>query len=380
MLKHRAVALASVAGWLLALSPTAGSALDLTAGSGAANECVGAPHFQAAAVAYFEPAPVFSIADYGGSHYAPSPGNDLAVGVGFAEVSAEVQHFCVGVLFRAEFEGTSSKDILHANHVGQTFDTGRAYEAWYEAKLFKAYGMRLRRAFELGQAGDFAFTLGLGASLLKAVRGWQQSLTGTAIATTPQYAVGTATWLRTDSDLNPADFNPFVGPGDPTGLGFSTDFELKAVSSGGTSLDVVIMDAGGRIFWRGTRNSLLMLNNSVVTYDANFNRDALVTGIDSRINETQRITTKYQVALSQPIMPRVAGLLEDDVVNGYHFVSFGTRYGSELRNVTANFDTRVHAVGLIMHWAIFSASYTANRWRPQDATAFGASLAAEVHW
>ncbi len=360
-----------------------GSALDLTAGSGAANSCEGVPHLQAAAVAYFEPAPVFSITDYGGSRYAPSPGNDLAVGVGFAEASADVQHFCVGFLARAEFEGTASKDILdilHANHFGQTFDTGRTYEAWYEAKLFKAYGMRLRRAFELGQVGNFGFTLGLGASLLKATRGWQQALTGTATATSPSYAVGTATWLRTDSALNPADFNPFVGPGDPQGLGFSTDFELKAVSSGGTALDLVIMDAGGRIFWRGTRNSLLMLNNSVITYDSNYNRDALVTGVDSRINETQHIATKYRVALSQPIVSRFAGLLEDDVVNGYHFISFGTRYGSETRNIAANFDARVHAVGLTAHWLVFSASYTANRWRPQDATAFGASLGVEVHW
>ncbi len=38
-------------------------------------------------------------------------------------------------------------------------------------------------------------------------------------------------------------------------------------------------------------------------------------------------------------------------------------------------DARVHAVGLTAHWLVFSASYTANRWRPQDATAFGASLA-----
>ncbi len=165
-------------GVLVSAESNGGSALDLTAGSGAANSCEGVPHLQAAAVAYFEPAPVFSITDYGGSRYAPSPGNDLAVGVGFAEASADVQHFCVGFLARAEFEGTASKDILdilHANHFGQTFDTGRTYDAWYEAKLFKAYGMRLRRAFELGQVGNFGFTLGLGASLLKATRGWQQA-------------------------------------------------------------------------------------------------------------------------------------------------------------------------------------------------------------
>jgi hypothetical protein len=379
----RSAALGPIIGCGLALISMAAQALDLTAGSGAANDCSGVPHIQAAAVAYLEPAPVLSISDYGGNQYAPSPGNNIGAGVGFAEVSAAVAHLCIGLVYREEFEGIASQDLLdivHANHFGQPFDVGRTYDAWYKLQSLKAYGLRLRHAFDLGELGKFGFTLGVGGSLLEAIEGRQESLLGSVTATSSDYAVGTATWLRTDSDLNPADFNPFVGPGHPTGLGFSTDIELKAAAADGTALDIIIMDAAGRTYWHGTRNSLLLANNATIQYDANFNREAFVSGLDSRIDEAQRIPTKYRVAFLQPIVSHLSALLEDDAVNGYHFVSVGAQYGGTARNVAATFDTRVHAVGISGHWQIFSASITSNRWRPQDATALGASFDLSVRW
>jgi hypothetical protein len=240
--------------------------------------------------------------------------------------------------------------------------------------------VRLRRAFRLGEMGKFDVTLGVGASLLKATQGRQQFLNGSVTGTAPDYAVGTATWLRTESDFNLADFNPFVGPGHPTGLGFSTDMQLKVHSSEGTALDVVIMDAGGRIYWQGTRNSLLMLNNATIRYDANFNREAAVTGVDSLVNEVQRIPTKYQVTVAQPIAAQFSALLEDDAVNGYHFPSVGARYGSAQHNAAVTFDTRVHAVGISARWPHFNFSFTTNRFRPQDATALGVSIGASASW
>lgn len=369
--------------WGFVLASLRAAALDLTVDSGAAADCSGLPHFQVAAAAYLEPAPLTTVNQYGGNQYVPSAGNNIGVGIGFAEISAATPWVCVGLLYRAEFEGSASKDlldILHANHSGQTFDDGRTYHAWYQAQSLKAEGLRLRHAFELGELQGFHITVGVGASLLDAAQGRQQSLTGTVTATSPSYAVGSATWLRTDSDLNPNDFNPFVGPGDPTGLGFSTDFELKVASAQGAALDVIVMDAGGRIYWHGTRNSLLTANNATIQYNADFNRDAFVSGVDSRINEIEHIPTKYHVALAEPIVAHVSALLEDDAVNGYHFVSVGARYGSALRNATVTFDTRVHAVGIGAHWRSFYASFTTNRWRPQDATALGASFGISFRW
>lgn len=376
-------ALGALLGWGLALTSSSASALDLTVDSGAASDCSGQPLLHAAAAGYLEPAPLTTVNQYGGNQYAPSAGNDIGVGVAFAEVSAAAPQVCVGLLYRAEFEGAASKDlldILHANHFGQPFDDGRTYHAWYKAQSLKAEGLRLRRAFDLGELAGFNFKLGLGASLLDAAQGRQQSLTGTVTATSPSYAVGTATWLRTDSDLNPNDFNPFVGPGHPSGLGFSTDFELKVTSPQGAALDVIVMDGGGRIYWHGTRNSLLMANNATVAYNADFNREAFVTGVDSRIDEVEHIPTKYHVAFSQPVLGELSALLEDDAINGYHFASLGARYGTAERNASATFDLRVHAVGIAARWRSLYGSFTTNRLRPQDATALGASLGVSLRW
>jgi hypothetical protein len=380
---RKSAAFGPLIGCGLVFTPLAAAALDLTVDSGAASDCSGLPHLQAAAAAYLEPAPLSTVNQYGGNQYVPSSGNNIGVGVGFAEISAATPWVCVGLLYRAEFEGTASKDlldILHANHLGQAFDVGRTYHTWYEEQSLKAGGLRLRRAFELGELQGFRFTVGIGASLLEAEQGRQQSLTGTVTATSPTYAVGTATWLRTESDLNPNDFNPFVGPGDPTGFGFSTDFELKVASAEGAALDVIIMDAGGRIYWHGTRNVLLTANDATIQYNSDLNRDAFVTGVDSRINEVEHIPVKYHVALSEPIAAHVSALLEDDAVNGYHFVSVGARYGTALRNATATFDARTHAVGIGAHWESLYASVSTNRWRPQDATALGVSLGVSLHW
>jgi hypothetical protein len=367
----------------LILSSLKATALDLTVGSGAAGDCSVLPRVQAAAVAYLEPAPLTTINQYGGSQYVPSPGNDIGVGVAFAEISAAAPQVCVGLLYRAELEGAASRDLLdllHANHLRQPFDVGRTYRAWYEAQSLEAEGLRLRRAFELGELQGFRFTVGIGASLLHATQGRQESLTGTVTATSATYAVGTASWLRTDSNLNPNDFNPFVGPGHPTGLGFSTDFELKVASAQGAALDVIVMDAGGRIYWHGTRNSLLMANNATIRYDEDLNRDAFVTGLDTRINEVQHIPIKYHVAVSEPVVAQLSALLEDDAVNGYNFLSVGARYGSVERNASATFDTRVHAISIGGRWRGLYASYTTNRWRPQDATALGFSLGISLRW
>jgi hypothetical protein len=379
----KSLRLGPLIGFTLVLAPMAAPALDFTVDSGAANDCSALPSVHAAAVAYLEPAPLSTVNQYGGNQYDPSSGNNIGVGIGFAEISAAAPWICVGLLYRAEFEGTASKDlldILHANHVGQPFDAGRTYQTWYEAQSLKAEGLRLRRAFELGELHGWSFKLGFGASFLEAAQGRQEYLTGTVTATSPTYAVGTATWLKTDSDLNPNDFNPFVGPGHPTGLGFATDFELKVSSAEGAALDVIIMDAGGRIYWHGTRNALLMANNSTIRYDSDLNRDAFVTGVDSRIDEVQHIPVKYHVAFSHPVLAQLSALVEDDAVNGYHFVSLGARYGSVERNATATFDTRVHAVGIGGRWRSFYASFTSNRWRPQDATALGASVGIGLRW
>jgi len=292
-------------GWGLALTSSSASALDLTVDSGAASDCSGQPLLHAAAAGYLEPAPLTTVNQYGGNQYAPSAGNDIGVGVAFAEVSAAAPRsawaFCIAPSSREPPRRICSIFCMPITS-GNRSTMAEPITPGTRRSRSRPKGLRLRRAFDLGELAGFNFKLDWAASLLDAAQGRQQSLTGTVTATSPSYAVGTATWLRTDSDLNPNDFNPFVGPGHPSGLGFSTDFELKVTSPQGAALDVIVMDGGGRIYWHGTRNSLLMANNATVAYNADFNREAFVTGVDSRIDEVEHIPTKYHVAFSQPVL------------------------------------------------------------------------------
>jgi len=360
------------------------SALDLTGGSGAAENCAkGAVSVQATAAAYVEPAPVLSIGNYGGGRYDPGSGTNIAAATGFAEASVGVGGFCVGLLDRAEFFGTASRDLLDVvvgNHFNRPFDVAHTYELQYNFQMLQAAGMRLRRAFELGSYQGIRFKLGLGLSLLDALQGRVESLHGSAIATSTDYAIGSATWLRTDSDLNPHEFNPFVGPGHPHGAGYSTDLQMRADSDFGTTLDLVVMDVVGRIYWRDDRNSLRVADNAQVRYNADFNREAFVTGVDSRIDFVQDLRTKYQLNAAQRLTGEITAFVADDCVGGYHFPSLGARLGGPERFGSTSFDTRSHAVSIGGTWSVASIGLTSNSWPPRHATALGVSAALSLRW
>ncbi|MEJ1963566.1 MAG: hypothetical protein WDO56_19185 [Gammaproteobacteria bacterium] len=203
---------------------------------------------------------------------------------------------------------------------------------------------------------------------------------GAVTASTPTYAVGTATWLRTASDLDPDSLNSFVGAGHPGGVGFSTDLQLRVQTQSGTAIDLIAMDLFGRIYWHEIRSSLRALDNATIRYDANANRGAFVTGADARIASVQRIPTKWRIALAQPLTPRLTALLEDDALLGRHFVSFGTRYGTSDRFVAASFDVRTHAVGFDARWGIIAASLATDRLDWRNARTLGISLDLSFRW
>jgi hypothetical protein len=363
--------------------PTA-SALDLTAGSGAGRECAGrAPAFHAAAIAYLEPAPASSIDEYGGARYTPDRASNIGMGLAFAELSAAAGGYCLGLFYREEAQGAATGDlldILHADHFGKPFDAGRDYALHYDWRTLKAFGLRLRRAFRAGEIRSTRFTLALGASLMKPQVGSVETLSGTVTASTPTYAVGTATWLRTSSDLDPDSFNSFVGAGHPAGVGFSTDLQLRARTPSGTVVDLTAMDLFGRIYWRETRSSLRAFDNATLRYDENANREAFVTGSDARIRSVQRIAAKWRLAVEQPLAARLTALLEDDAVLGRHFVSFGARYGSSEHFLAARFDVRTQAVGLDARWGSVAASLTTDRFEWRNARALGISLDLSLLW
>jgi hypothetical protein len=375
-----------VAGVVLAAFSATTSALDLTAGAGAAHNCPDGSYglaFNASAIAYLEPAPVVTVDDYGGGHYSPSNGNDIGIGVGYSELTGEAYGFCVGVLFRAEYRAEASEDLLDAlvaNHFGHTFDAGRTYRLSLKEDSFKADGARVRRVFGFDLTDQWSTKLGFGASLLKATEGQDDSLSGKVTATSANYAVGTGTWLQTASNLNLENFNPFVAAGNPSAYGFSTDFELISKSKAGWSMDFIVIDALGRLYWHDIPRSLRTLNNASISYNANFDRDAFINGIDSRINYVQDLAPKYHLVFTAPALSNLGAYIEDDFVDGLHFPSLGARYGSEGRLAEVNYDFRTKAVGVGGQLRAITALVTTNDIRIRSATVLGISIQAVHSW
>lgn len=371
---------------VMALLSAGTPALDLTLGAGPAQNCPkagGAVSFDAAAITYVEPGPVLDITDYGGGHYAPGAGNNRGIGIGFGELAGEVGGFCVGAIYRTEYLTEASRDILDiliANHFGNPFIAGRTYHVSGTDNSFEATGLRVRRAFDVDFTDQWSAKFGIGVSALKGLRVQQESLTGSVTATSPTYAVGTATWIKADSNLNLADFNPFVAPGNPEGYGFSTDFEFIAESKGGSSVDFTVIDALGRLYWSEVPQSLKTLNNATISYDADFNRDALIVGLDSRVSFVQDLVPKYKLAYTVPVVSRVSAVVEDDFVEGYHFPSLGARYGDHERYGEVNFDFRTKAVGIGARSAMVSAMLTSNSILPRNASVLGFSVQALYVW
>ena len=374
------------AGICFALIPAAATALDLTVGSGAAQNCPQATYaiaFTADAIAYVEPAPVLTVTRYGAGHYSPAANNDLGIGIGFAELTGGANGFCVGALFRTEYRDEASPgllDALVANHFGHPFDAGRTYQLALSDSSYKAEGVRIRRVADLDLTKQWSIKIGFAASYLHALQGQQESVSGSVTATSQTYAVGVGTWLNTQSNMNLDNFNPFVAPGDPGGDGFSTDFEFIAQSTSGLSLDIIVMDALGRIYWHDVPQSLKILNNATISYNANFDRDAFVTGLDSRVSFVQDLVPKYHLAFNAPVTQKLSAVVEDDFVDGYHFPSLGARYGKDERFALVNIDLRTRAVGLGAKWRSVSLLLTTNNVRVNDATVLGVSIQAMHVW
>lgn len=383
---RRGLFLSVVAGMAFGSYAAPTPALDLTAGAGAAQNCPDAEYgiaFNASVIAYLEPAPVVTVESYGGGRYDPSMGSNSGIGIGFGELTGKVSGLCVGLLFRAEYRAEASKDLLDvlvSNHFGKPFDAGRTYGLWMSEYSFKADGVRLRRVFDFNGSDEWSSKLGISSSLLRAMEGQEDSLSGQVTATSSSYAVGTGTWLQTASNLNLANFNPFVAPGNPSAYGFSTDFEWILSSKAGWSMDMAVIDALGRLYWKEVPRSLRTLNNAAISYNANFDRDAFITGIDSRVSYTQELTSKYHLMIAAPPMAKFSGYIEDDFVEGLHFPSLGARYGGGARFGELSYDLRTKAVGVGGKIDGFRAAVTTNDLRIRNATVLGLSLQAAHSW
>ena len=313
---------------------------------------------------------------YGGEYHRPAVGNNIGFAVAFGELSTHVDTFCLGLVAREEWDAHATRDLLDAvvsNHDGKPFETGRAYRLAYQLQMFQAGGIRLRRVLTLARSPAGRLQLGIGISLLRAAQGRQEWGYGSAIATSPEYAVGTAVWTRIDSS-SPSGFNPFVGAPHPSGWGYATDLNLRVELHSGTSADLVIMDPESRIYWRHIAESIRSFDDATLRYNVDLNREPLLTGMDSRINSVQRLPVKYRVALDQSIAGDWHLWLSDDVIEGYHFPALGVRYGSQDRYIHTGLDTRGRAVEISARWHGLEVAVATNHLPLSEATELTVSL------
>ena len=379
-------ALPLIAGLAALAGPTIGRALDLTVDSGVVENCPtsgASARLEAGAVAYSEPVPVLALTRYGAGHYDPSPGNNIGIGVGYGDVSGGLHGLCVALFDRADYYAEASRDLLDilvGNHDGHTFDSGRSYQLAMSVQSFRADGVRLEKTLGLTLGAGWSARLGLAASYLHGTEGDQQSFGGQVTATSSDYAVGAATWVRTQTDIDYNTFNPFVAPGTPSGDGFSTDVELVVADARADSFTLQAMDAIGRIYWREVPHSVRTLLNSTVVYNANLDRDALVNGIDSRVSLAERIPTKLRLAASLPIAGAWGADLEDDEVKGFHFPSFGPSVGGRELGGFVHYDVRTEAVEIGAHLPWLAVSLASNRFDLNRASALAASIRVSHTW
>jgi hypothetical protein len=379
-------ALGLLVGLAMTASSTAARALDLTAGSGVVEDCPTSGRsirFDGAAVAYAEPMPILALSNYGAGNYDPGPANNIGVGIGYSDVSAALHGLCIALLYRADYYAQASRDmldILVGNHYGHTFDSGRTYRAVMSEQTFRAEGLRLEKTIGFRLARQWSARLGLAASYLYGTEGNEQSLQGQVTATSPDYAAGAATWVRTQTDIDYATFNPFVAPGTPRGDGFSTDAELVVSGPRGIAVTAQAMDALGRIYWQQVPHSVWTLMNTAIAYNANFDREALINGTESRLSSVEDIPTKLRFAANVPVADGWRADLEDDEVNGYHFPSFGPGFGNQRVNAWLHYDVRTEAVELGAQLSWVAVSLATNRLDLGRATALGASLHLARAW
>jgi hypothetical protein len=364
--------------------PAAAPALDFTLGVGPLADCRGSnPGLRAAALTLLEPTPVLRIREYGRQQYDPEPGENLGAGVGYADLSAPAGGTCLAVFYRTDYVGQATRDALDAlvaNRNDQPFDVGRTYSLGLDSTWLQSAGFKVSRVFGYEPRTGWSVRLGVSASLMKALSLRKDTLIGRATATSADYAVGTATLRRADSDYDRKDFNPFVGKADPDGYGIGADAGLIVQSPAGWATELTVMDAYALFDWRDVPQSTENADNQTIRYDANLNREAFVQGVDRRVDLTQPLEPRYRLAQSGPVGGGLTVILSDDYAYDTHFPAVGLRFQRQDLVAQATYDTRMRAVSLDWRWSWFTLSITADDPNFGDASVLGAGLQFVRNW
>ena len=361
------------------LLSTAATALDLTLGAGPLEQCsVHGIGSRVAALGYLEPSPILLAEEYGGRYYDAADGRNVAIGHGYADITAPLAGFCLGAFYRIDYWGDADGDTLDAlaaNHADRPFSVGRTYRLDYGSVEARSFGLKVSRVHDFQPADGWTVRLGATGSLLKGTMYREEKLAGAATATSGEYATGTAQLMRARSDYRAKDFNPFVGVGDPDGYGYSIDLAALIRMPRGYSLQLTAMDAFARMYWEDVPTSFERLDNQSVRYDANFNREAFITGVDRRGDIAHTLQPRYRAVMFGPLRPGLEWMLSDDHAHKTHFPAVGLRYQSAQLAASTEYDIETGALSFWVRKGFFSLSISSDDLEFHQAKVLGANLA-----
>ncbi len=225
------------------------------------------------------------------------------------------------------------------------------------AQSFRADGTRLEKTINLTLGAGWSAKLGLAASYLHGTEGDEQSFGGQVAATSSDYAVGAATWVRTQTDIDHNTFKPLRGSRHPPAAMAS-----RPMRSLSWPIRVAIPSPRRR--WTPSAGSTGArcrtpcgpLLNTTIAYNANLDRDAFINGIDSRTSFVEHIPTKLRLAASLPVVSEWSADLEDDEVKAFISHRSGRALETQGAAPLLHYDVRTGAVELGAHLSWLAVS------------------------
>lgn len=303
--------------------------------------------------------------------YTPRDGKNLAVSLARADVSVQYESWSVGYFYRQEVLLESNKDmtdIAYSTKSKLPVQAGRTYDFNLVLNGFEARGIRLDKAFAWKMENALDVTIGVGASLMSGQRTRFGQAQGNALSSTTGY-----TYNLNMTDANSQLTYPFMPPGEVSGTGYAFDLGLRLHWSDGKRLDIAINDLAGEIHWKNLPETVTNANSASSTYDFQgyivFN--PAVSGLNRRLDKTQKLDTKGSVVFHTPVAYGLAANWGTEWIKDNIFPSFGLEYATATGVVTADYDCRFRTFGLGATWNMMYFSARTQNMNLDQSRAYG---------
>jgi hypothetical protein len=307
--------------------------------------------------------------------FHPREGKNIALVSTRLESGLQWQGFRLGYIHRNEWLASANRDTvdgIRADRQEANFDNGRTYSLDYHVRGFTADGVRLSKSFSTEVGSRWKLALGGAISALHGRKVRSEDLTGSATATGGRNFTATVDWTRDYSHTDTAaeGFVAAFRDGNPSGEGYSTDLGMTLTREDGLRFEWIVTDALGRMNWHAIPEQTLS--------GTNLPGAALPGGHKIRVDLTQRLPVKHELALSVP-----TGLadvrISDTVIQGIHLprAGLGRRFNDNLA-ARLDYDFRFATVGLGVSYRSLYLDLRSDSIHVDKARAFGLGIGMQL--